>query len=214
VERISRDDWSNAAFPYYTTRAMTIGEVPVRALRVSYVGELGWELYVSPEYGGRLWDLIWEAGQADRLIAAGRAAFDTLRLEKGYRLWGVDMHSEHQPDEAGVAFAVKPGKGAFRGQAAIQRADQPRRQLRCLRFLDPGVVVMGKEPVLDGERVVGYVTSAGFGYSTGESLAYAWLPIENAAEGSNVAVEYFGERLAASVVSEPRWDPEGARLRV
>jgi glycine cleavage system aminomethyltransferase T/glycine/D-amino acid oxidase-like deaminating enzyme len=214
VERISRDDWSNAAFPYYATRAMTIGEVPVRAMRVSYVGELGWELYVSPEYGGRLWDLIWEAGQEDRLIAAGRAAFDTLRLEKGYRLWGVDMHSEHRPVEAGVDFAVKPGKGAFRGQLAIQSAGQPSRQLRCLRFLDPGVVVMGKEPVLHGNRVVGYVTSAGFGYSTGESLAYAWLPVEKAAEGTEVAVEYFGERLAASVVSEPRWDPAGERLRV
>ncbi len=214
VERISRDDWSNAAFPYYTTRAMTIGEVPVRAMRVSYVGELGWELYVSPEYGGRLWDLIWGAGQEDRLIAAGRAAFDTLRLEKGYRLWGVDMHSEHRPGEAGVAFAVKPNKGTFRGQVALQNAGQPNRQLRCLRFLDPGVVVMGKEPVLDGDRVVGYVTSAGFGYSTGESLAYAWLPTEAAAEGTEVVVEYFGERLAAAVVSEPRWDSEGERLRV
>jgi glycine cleavage system aminomethyltransferase T/glycine/D-amino acid oxidase-like deaminating enzyme len=213
VARISSDDWSNAVFPYYTTRAMTIGEVPVRALRVSYVGELGWELYVSPEYAGRLWDLIWEAGQEDRLIAAGRASFDTLRLEKGYRLWGVDMHSEHRPDEAGVAFAVKLGKGAFRGQQAVQRAGEPRRRLSCLRFRDPGVVVMGKEPVLHGDEVVGYVTSAGFGYSTGESLAYAWLPVV-AGEGTDVAVEYFGERLAASVVSEPRWDPAGERLRV
>jgi len=98
--------------------------------------------------------------------------------------------------------------------AAVQNASQPSRQLRCLRFLDPGVVVMGKEPVLQGDRVVGYVTSAGFAYSTGESIAYAWLPIETAAEGTDVAVEYFGERLAASVVSEPRWDPQGERLRV
>jgi glycine cleavage system aminomethyltransferase T/glycine/D-amino acid oxidase-like deaminating enzyme len=215
VERVSDDDWSNAAFPYYTTRAMTIGEIPVRALRVSYVGELGWELYVSPEYGGRLWDLLWDAGQELGLIAAGRAAFDTLRLEKGYRLWGVDMHGEYRPDEAGVAFAVKLGKGQFRGQEALQAGPrEPARRLCCLRFDDPTVVVMGKEPVLQGSRVVGYATSAGFGYSTGESLAYAYLPAECASEGSALTVEYFGDQLSATVVSEPRWDAKGARLRV
>ena len=217
VERTSRDDWSNEAFPYYTSRAMSAGEIPVRALRVSYVGELGWELYTSPEYGARLWELLWEAGQPDGLVAAGRAAFETLRLEKGYRLWGADMSTEHRPDEAGVAFAVKPGKGPFRGREALagqETASSARRRLCCLRLEDPMAVVMGKEPVLIGETVAGYVTSAGFGYSTGESLAYAWLPLDDAAEGANVEVEYFGDRFPAEVVSEPRWDPEGARLRV
>ena len=214
VERVSEDDWSSAAFPYYTSRAMAIGEVPVRALRVSYVGELGWELYVSPEYGGRLWDLLWDAGRQDGLIAAGRAAFDTLRLEKGYRLWGTDMHTEHTPTEAGVAFAVKPGKGTFRGREALLASDSAtQRRLACLRLQDPGAVVMGKEPVHHDGRVVGYVTSAGFGYSTGESLAYAWLPAELAVEETPLTVEYFGDCLAASVVSEPRWDPQGERLR-
>jgi glycine cleavage system aminomethyltransferase T len=214
VSRVSGDDWSNETLPYYTSSAMTVGEVPVRALRVSYVGELGWELYVSPEYGGRLWELLWEAGQRDGLVAAGRAAFDTLRLEKGYRLWGVDMHTEYRPDEAGVAFAVKPAKVPFIGQSAVQASGNPSRQLSCLRLDDPRNVVMGKEPVLHDDRVVGYITSAGFGYSTGESLAYAYLPGALAVEGTPLAVEYFGECLAATVVSEPRWDPEGARLRV
>jgi glycine cleavage system aminomethyltransferase T/glycine/D-amino acid oxidase-like deaminating enzyme len=215
VARLSDDDWSNAAFPYYTTRAMTVGEVPVRALRVSYVGELGWELYTSPELGGRLWDLLWQSGQADGLIAAGRAAFDTLRLEKGYRLWGSDMHAEYRPDEAGVGFAVKPSKGDFRGRETLLSASpEPMRRLRCLRLADPEVVVMGKEPVLAGDRVVGYVTSAGFGYSTGESLAYAYVPTDLAEEGTTLTIEYFGRPYGAAVVSEPRWDAEGARLRV
>lgn len=205
VQRVSDDDWSNAAFPYYTTRAMAIGEVPVRALRVSYVGELGWELYCSPEYGARLWQLLWDAGTPLGLIAAGRAAFETLRLEKGYRLWGVDMHSEHRPAEAGVAFAQKKGMPGTSSDCG--------RRLSCLCLNDPGVVVMGKEPVLADGAVVGYVTSAGYGYSAGESLAYAWLPAELAHEGATVAVEYFGRCCPANVVSEPRWDPQGLRLR-
>jgi dimethylglycine oxidase len=200
---------------------MTVGEVPVRALRVSYVGELGWELYTSPEYGARLWELLWAAGQPDGLVAAGRAAFDTLRLEKGYRLWGADMHTEYRPDEAGVGFAVKLGKGSFLGREALELQTQAQettsttgRRLCCLQMIDPSVVVMGKEPVLAGDEVVGYVTSAGFGYSVGETLAYSYLPTCRAAEGTVVDVEYFGDRFAAIVVSEPRWDPEGARLRV
>jgi glycine cleavage system aminomethyltransferase T/glycine/D-amino acid oxidase-like deaminating enzyme len=219
VERVSGDDWSNSSFPYYTMRVMAVGEVPVRALRVSYVGELGWELYTSPEYGARLWELLWAAGQPDGLVAAGRAAFDTLRLEKGYRLWGADMHTEYRPDEAGVGFAVKLSKESFIGRDALQVQGQgtsstPERRLCCLQLIDPAVVVMGKEPVLLRDEVLGYVTSAGFGYSTGESLAYAYLPTACAEEGTVVEVQYFGDRFPATVVSEPRWDPEGTRLRV
>ena len=208
--RVSSDDWSNEAFPYYTCRQLAVGEVPVRALRVSYVGELGWELYTTPEYGGRLWQLLWDSGQEDGLIAAGRAAFDTLRLEKGYRLWGADMHSEYRPDEAGVAFAVKAGKGAFKGREALDDQDGDcRRRLVCLRLNDPRHIVMGKEPVVTGDSVVGYVTSAGFGYAVGESLAYAYVPADCAIGGMTLCVESFNERLPATVVSEPRWDPTG-----
>jgi dimethylglycine oxidase len=214
VARVSGDDWTTAAFPYYTCRSMAVGEVPVRAVRVSYVGELGWELYTSPEYGGRLWELLWEAGQQDGLIAAGRAAFDTLRLEKGYRLWGVDIHSEYRPAEAGVAFAVKLGKGQFVGRDAIEKdGSEPGRRLCCLRLSDPRQIVLGKEPVIVDGSVAGYVTSAGFGYSVGESLAYTYLPAASAVEGVEVCIGYFGESIPATVVAEPRWDPEGTRLR-
>jgi len=124
------------------------------------------------------------------------------------------MHSEYRPEEAGVGFAVKLGKEAFSGRDALRRGDrEPARRLCCLRFDDPRAIVMGKEPVFHGDRVVGYVTSAGFGFSTGESLAYAYLPIACAIETMALTVEYFGESCPATVVSEPRWDPEGARLR-
>ena len=211
ITRVSEDDWSHAAFPYYTAREMSVGEVPVFALRVSYVGELGWELYVSPEYGAWLWETLWQAGQDDGLIAAGRAAFDTLRLEKGFRLWGVDMHAEHQPLEAGVGFAVHQAKPAFRGKATLR--EHAARRLTCLRLHDRKAVVMGKEPVRAGDEVFGYVTSAGYGYSVEESIAYAWLPEALAQPGTELVIEYFGQDLPATVVSEPRWDPQGERVR-
>lgn len=211
IASVSENDWSHAAFPYFSAREVSVGEVPAFALRVSYVGELGWELYVSPEYGAWLWDTLWRAGQAHGLVAAGRAAFETLRLEKGYRLWGVDMHAEHQPEAAGVGFAVNQSKPAFRGKAALQ--EDPPYRLTCLRLLDNAAVVMGKEPVRAGDGIVGYVTSAGYGYSVGESLAYAWLPRDLAQPGTDLVIEYFGQDVPATVVTEPRWDPRGERVR-
>jgi len=215
VRRVSDDDWSNEAFPYYSARQRTIGEVPVTALRVSYVGELGWELYCSPEYGLRLWRLLWEAGQPEGMIAAGRAAFDTLRLEKGYRLWGTDVYSEHTPDAAGLGFAVKPNKGDFLGREAVlaARARPPAVRLCCLTFDDPSCVAMGKEPIWAAGGVAGYVTSAGFGPSVGKSIAYGWLPDDVSAPGTSVEIELFGDRHAATVAAEPLFDPAGSRLR-
>jgi len=215
IERVSDDDWGNEQFPYYTVRSRAIGEVPVVALRVSYVGELGWELYASPEYGRRLWDLIWEAGREEGLIAAGRAAFDTLRLEKGYPLWGTDMTEEDDPWEAGVGFAVRLRKGEFVGRAAALAGQErgPRRVLGCLTLDDPAVVVLGKEPVWGEHGVVGFVTSAGFGFTVGKSIAYGWLEPEFAAVGTRLEIEFFGERHRATVTAEPLWDPAGERLR-
>jgi glycine cleavage system aminomethyltransferase T/glycine/D-amino acid oxidase-like deaminating enzyme len=215
VERTSEDDWSNQGFPYYTARQRWIGEVPVTALRVSYVGELGWELYCSAEYGARLWSLLWQAGQADGIVAVGRAAFDTLRLEKGYRLWGVDMDTERTPWEAGVGFAVKPVKGEFIGAAATRElaAQPPRHRSRCLVLDDPGTVLMGKEPILADGEPVGHVTGAGFGYSVGASLAYGYLPAARAETGSRLEVEWFGRSIGATVVDDPVFDPEGLRMR-
>jgi glycine cleavage system aminomethyltransferase T/glycine/D-amino acid oxidase-like deaminating enzyme len=215
VERTSMDGWSDAAFPYYTARQREIGEVPVTAMRVSYVGELGWELYCAPEYGARLWSLLWDAGQESGVIAGGRAAFDTLRLEKGYRLWGVDMDTERTPHEAGLAWAVKPAKGDFIGREAfLQMAErEPDVRLACLALDDPTIVLMGKEPVFVDGDAVGYVTSAGYGFSVGQSLAYAYLPAAAAVRRTSVDVEFFGKRYSAAAQDEPRYDPAGTRLR-
>jgi len=211
---ICADDLSNAAFPYFSARRIQIGAIPVTALRVSYVGELGWELYAPVEYGARLWNNLWEAGQAHGLIAAGRAAFETLRLEKGYRSWGADMTTEHTPAEAGLTFAVKLKKGDFIGRDALPATDtHPCRRLSCLTLDDPTSVLMGKEPILIDETPVSYVTSAGFGFSVGQSIAYGYLPATHTAPGTTVTIESFGQTLPSTVQPDPIFDPAGERLR-
>ncbi|HJZ45590.1 MAG TPA: FAD-dependent oxidoreductase [Roseiflexaceae bacterium] len=215
VQPLSGDDFSNETFPYFTARRVYIGEVPCMAQRVSYVGELGWEIYTSADYGLRLWDLLWAAGQPLGAIAAGRTAFDALRLEKGYRLWGADMHAEHTPYEAGLGFTVKLDKGDFLGRDALIRAKERglSRKLCCMVLDDSAHVVLGKEPIWADGQVVGYVSSATYGYSVGKSFAYGYLPIELASAGARVEIEYFGECYGATVAREPLFDPHGARLR-
>ena len=215
LSRVCEDDVSDAAFPYLTAKPITIGEVPVLALRISYVGELGWEIYAPAEQGLRLWDALWEAGRPLGLIAAGGAAFDSLRLEKGYRLWGNDIHTEYNPYEAGLGFAVRMRKGEFVGREALGklRAQGLTRRLCCMTLDDPNCVVVGKEPILDGDRVLGYVTSANYGHSIGRGIVYGYLPIDHAEAGTKVDVLYFGERLQATVANEPIYDPDGRRMK-
>ena len=119
LAQVAEEDVSNAAFPFYTAQPLHIDGVPALALRLSYAGELGWEIYAPIEYGLRLWDVLWEAGQPHGLVAAGGGAFDSLRLEKGYRLWGSDIHSEYNPFEAGLGWAVRLNKGDFLGRDAL-----------------------------------------------------------------------------------------------
>ena len=151
------DDLSNDGFPYMTAKTINIAEVPALALRISYVGELGWEIYAPSEHGLRLWDVLWEAGQPLGVIAAGGGAFDSLRLEKGYRLWGNDIHTEYNPYEAGTGFAVRMRKGEFIGRDALRevRKDGVGRKLCCITLDDPSSVVTGKEPIVVGDEVLG-----------------------------------------------------------
>ncbi len=216
VQSLTDADLSNEAFPYFTARRIFVSEIPCVALRVSYVGELGWELYTTADYGLRLWDVLWETDGPFGQIAGGRAAFDALRLEKGYRLWGADMTNEHSPYEAGLGGVVRFKKGDFLGRdALVHLADQPiTRRLCCLVLDDPAVVVMGKEPIRVDKQVVGYVTSAAYAYSLGKSIAYGYVSADYAIEGTSVQIEYFGEAHTAHVCKEPLFDPKGARLRV
>ena len=214
MSTVSTDDFTNKGLRYFRVKKSNIAGIPVTAMRVSYVGELGWEIYTSADNGQRLWDVLWKAGQLYGVIAGGRSAFNSLRLEKGYRAWGTDMTTEHGPYEAGVGFAVKAGKQGYVGQASLEGRSQETatRRLRCLTIDDGRSVVLGKEPVYHDGRPIGYVTSAAFGYTIGKGVAYAYLP-STFAEGDAVEIEYFAKRIQATVTAEPLFDPKMNRIK-
>jgi glycine cleavage system aminomethyltransferase T/glycine/D-amino acid oxidase-like deaminating enzyme len=195
-------------FGYMRMRELTIGDVPVRALRVTFVGEMGWELYCPTEYGAGLWRTLWEAGRAHDLVAGGYRAIDSLRLEKGYRVWAADITPDETPLQAGLEFCVRDDR-SFVGADALR---EPERRLRCLVLEDPRSVALGNEPVRVGPDICGRVTSGGYGYAVERSIAYAYLPAEISI-GAEVGVDIFGRWVAGEVAREPLLDPAGGRLR-
>jgi glycine cleavage system aminomethyltransferase T/glycine/D-amino acid oxidase-like deaminating enzyme len=215
LHEVTDSDVSNAAFPYFTAQWIDIGYTRVLALRVSYVGELGWELHVPMDAALPVFDALREAGRELGLIAAGMGAFDSLRLEKGYRLWGGDMTTEDNPYQVGLGWTVKLEKPNFVGrEACLKLKAQPlSRKLCCLTFDDPHAVALGNEPIFANGSCVGHVTSANFGYSVGKFIAYGYLPVEHAAPGTRLEVAYFDERFAAAVGADPQWDARMERLR-
>ncbi|GAA0924128.1 FAD-dependent oxidoreductase [Nonomuraea longicatena] len=179
--------------PGMSAREITVGDVPVLALRVSFVGEHGWELYCSSEYGRALWETLWAAGRPHGLVAGGYRAIDSLRLEKGHRVWGTDIGPETTPYEAGLGFCVAADKD-FLGRDALD--PDPARRLRRIVLDDPRTVVLGSEPVRVDGLVAGRVTSGGYGYTLERSLAYAYL---EPGPGTRVEIESFGEPVGGVV---------------
>jgi heterotetrameric sarcosine oxidase gamma subunit len=215
LAKVSSADLANEAFAYFTARWIDAGFARALALRVSYVGELGWELHIPNEFGLPLWDLLLEVGADEGILPVGMGAFDSLRLEKGYRGWGSDVYTEYDPYQAGLGWTVKADKGEFRGSQAIKELVEtpPEKKLVCLTFDDRDGVAFGYEPILDGEKCIGHVTSSNFGYSVGKQIAYGYVPAEYAMEGTRVEIMYFGERYDVTVAAEPLFDPKMTRLR-
>jgi glycine cleavage system T protein len=217
LEKVTQDNVSNEAFPYMTAQRITIGDVPALAMRVTYVGELGWEFYCPTEYGLRLWDTLWEAGQPESMVAAGYKAIDSLRLEKAYRYWSAEVTPDYTPYEAGTGFVVKLDKGDFLGRDALlkQKEDGLTKKLCCLTLADTRTISLGKEPIRtpDLKKIVAWVAAGGYGYSVRESIVYAYLPVEYAKPGTELDIEFFGEHVKATVQKMPLWDPQGERIK-
>jgi glycine cleavage system aminomethyltransferase T/glycine/D-amino acid oxidase-like deaminating enzyme len=197
-------------FRYMSMKEVPVGDVPVRALRVTFVGEAGWELYCPTEYGAGLWQTLWEAGEPHGMVAGGYRAIDSLRLEKGYRVWTADITADDTPHEAGLGFCVRDDK-VFLASDALEGREVERR-LRCLLLEDPRSVALGNEPVRVGGVVRGRVTSGGYGYTVERSIAYAYLPAE-VEIGDRVEVDIFGQWVGGEVAAEPLFDPGGERVR-
>jgi glycine cleavage system T protein len=215
LTRAVREDVSDAAFPYMTARRLTIGNAKVLALRVTYVGELGWELYSPMADGLAVWDALWAAGSPAAMLAGGYRAIDSLRLEKGYRYWSAEVTPEHTPWEAGLGFCVRLDKGDFIGREALvkQKTEGVTTKLVCLTLADPASVVLGGEPILGDGQTIGRVTSGGYGYTVGASIAYGYVPVASSTPGTQLAIELFGDPVPATVSREPLYDPKGQKVR-
>ena len=214
LQPLTDTEFSHQAFGFMRAREISVGPVPCLAMRVTYVGELGWELYCPSEFATRLFDTLVSAGRGHGLVPGGYKAIESLRLEKGYRAWGSDVTAADTPFEAGLEFAVRLDKEApFIGRKALLGAVKPSRRLACLVLDDPRLVVLGSEPVRVDGIAVGRVTSGGYGYTVGRSIAYGYLPAGEVEPGRRVEVGIFGRFVGAEVASEPLFDPDGIRVR-
>jgi 4-methylaminobutanoate oxidase (formaldehyde-forming) len=213
LQPLTESDLSHEAFGYMSAKEINVGAVPCLAVRVTFVGELGWELYCPSEYAVGLWDSLMAAGEPHGLVPGGYRAIESLRLEKGYRVWGSDVTTTDSPFEAGLGFAVKMKKGEFIGREALERAGEPTRRLACLVLDEPRSVVLGSEPVRFEGRPLGRVTSGGYGYSLASSIAYAYLPSALVVPGTRVSIGVFGRDVGAEVRAEPLFDPGNEKVR-
>ena len=232
VDSVTEEDMSHEAFPPYTAQEITVGEVDAWAMRLSYVGELGWEIYAPAAKGQRLWEVIAEAGEEYDIRPVGMGVYGTTgRLEKGYRLYGHELELEYDPSEAGLTFHGVKDADFIGKEAYAEAIDTEDAATLCTLSVDDHTssagerrFMLGNEPILDsdGEVIVddhgreSYVTSAGTGPSVGKHLLMAYLPPEHAEEGNGLQVEYMGDRYPVTVEvvgSRPLFDPENERIR-
>ncbi|NOD85091.1 FAD-dependent oxidoreductase [Ruegeria sp. HKCCD6119] len=217
---VTRDDVSNSGFKFGTIRTIGIAGCPVKALRVTYVGELGWELHLPVEYAQTVYDALTEAGRPHGLINAGYRAIESLRLEKGYRAWGSDIGPDHTPFESGLGWAVKLRKNTdFKGRAAseAQKTGGVKKMLACFT-VDPEVVLLGRETIYrNGERV-GWLTSGGYGYTVGKSIGYGYIRNANGVDAQYVTsgtyeLDVATQRVPCEVTLQPLYDPQMSRVK-
>ncbi|UCF95262.1 MAG: FAD-dependent oxidoreductase [Desulfobacterales bacterium] len=214
LQAVTAHGLANEAFPYMTAQSLEIKESAVWAQRVSYVGELGWELYVAPEDALKVWDALMETGKAFGIQPAGYKALEALRLEKGYLYWSSDITPEDNPLEAGLGFCVRFEKDDFIGRAALLEIKQKGLKTKlCALTMDAHGHLYGGEWVYTGSRLADRIRSAGYGYTIGKDIGLVYLPRELAQAGVEVEVEVLGERIKAQVARAPLVDPQGAKIR-
>jgi 4-methylaminobutanoate oxidase (formaldehyde-forming) len=221
LARLTRADLSSAAFPFATSREIPLGRAQVRASRITYVGELGWELYVPVEFAVGVYDAIHEAGGDLGLRDAGYYAIESLRVEKAYRAWGRELTTDDSPLEAGLGFAVSFDKAVpFIGREALlaQRGRPLARRLVNFILDDPAALPLGDEPIWSGGRMVGSTSSAAYGHSLGRAVAMGYIKREEGVDAAYLAqarfeIEIAGDRVAAQGSLRAPYDPDGLRAK-
>ena len=209
----AEEDISNAAFPFSTCRQITVGAAPVLAIRIGYVGELGWELHIPTEYAAHVYEVLRQAGEAFGIRDVGYRAIDSLRMEKGYLYWSSDITPDYSPYEAGLGFRVNLRKGDFIGRDVLakQKAEGVRQKL-CTFTPEKPLPLYGGEAVIHDGKVVGVTTSGNFSYTTQKSVAYAYLPLA-LCEAQGFVVESFTEQSPATRHDGALYDAQNERLK-
>jgi glycine cleavage system T protein len=220
LSRLTNADLSNATFPFGTTREIEVGYATVRATRITYVGELGWELHVPTEFAMGVYDDVVAAGEDLGLRHAGYHAMDSLRLEKGYRSWGHDIGGDDTPLEAGLGFAVSFKKSGFVGRDALLRQRETLLPRRLVMFTldDPDPLLLGDEPIYRDGALVGRITSGAFGHTLGRSVGMGYVAHADGVDEAFLQagrweLEIATERFPATAQLEPPYDPKSTRVR-
>jgi glycine cleavage system aminomethyltransferase T/glycine/D-amino acid oxidase-like deaminating enzyme len=215
LDAVTDDDVSNETFPFATGRTVRIVGAKAWAQRITYVGELGWELFIDPSWAVQIWDRLWAAGVEHGVRAVGYRALEGLRMEKGYRYFGTDLTPLDTPFQTGLGPFVAIGKGGFEGRKALvdATARPPERMLRTLLVGgEDYLTVYGGEAVMNGGEAIGRLRSCAYGYTVARNVAYALLPA-SAQVGDRLHVEVFGERIPAEVAPDVLYDPERRKPR-
>lgn len=215
MQRISPDDWSNEAHPFGAVREVEVGMGLARAHRVSYVGELGWEVYVSADMAGHVFETVYDAGAELGLKLVGMHAMDSLRIEKAFRHFGHDITCEDHVVDAGLGFAVKTDKPDFIGRDAVLRRKETGPEQRMLQFRlgDSEPLLYHNEPIRKDGEVVGYLTSGNYGHHLGAAIGMGYVAADVAKETSGWEIEVAGARVAAEASLRPMYDPKSARMK-
>jgi len=213
--RLSDDDFSNEGFAFGQCREVVIGYAAVLAIRVTYIGELGYELYMPPEYAAHLYESLWEAGRDLGIRNAGYRAIDSLRLEKGYCYWGAEVSPDYSPYDAGIGFAVHLDKGPFKGREALLKIKRGGPKWKLCTFTldhDRPILLSGGETITCRSEVVGAVSSGGYGHTVGKTIALGYLPASEADHQDVFAIEVFGDTIPATRLMKAPYDPERSRI--
>lgn len=217
LQKLTSEDLSDDVFKFLQTKSLKVSDIPVTAIRISYTGELGWELYHRREDSAALYERIMNAGQEEGIDNFGTYALNALRLEKAFRAWGSEMNCDTNPLEAGLDYFIKLNKPAdFTGKQALKqiKAKGLKRRLVCLTLATDDVDPEGNESVWYKGKVIGNTTSGSYSYSIQKSLAFAYVPVELSEVGQQVEVELLGKNYPATIIQEPLVLTEPTRTRL
>lgn len=210
------DDISNGAFAFGTCKPLTVGYAPVRAVRVTYVGELGYELYIPTEYAAHVYESLWEAGQPLGVANAGYRAIDSMRLEKAYAYWSAEVTPEYTPYDAGLGFCVDLTKQDFIGREALVRAKEQGPNVKLCTFVldaDEPVMVQGSAPIICDGTVLGVTTSSGYGYTVGKTICFGYIPADRADQGDGYEIESYKTAYKATIMKQRAlYDPKREKI--